>query len=151
VLITSVNVYFIQSYTDLTSPLDAADPLKSLTQAKARALRMTFLREIEAEKIRTSFSDALKENGVSLEDPAIQAILSNLKFDVKKGGSVDIIGTKTDSGAEKLQLIFPERTVLAESQTLVTDFWKIWFGKPADGGLEDLKPRLLSLDQLMHL
>lgn len=151
VVIASVNVYLLLSYTDLNVPLDAGDPLKSLSQSRNRLLRMTFLRDVDAEKIRNSFADALKENGVSLEDPAMKKLLDALQFDVKKGGGVELIGLRPATGMEKVQMVFPTKTIESEGKTLVSDFWKIWFGKPADGGLEDLKPRLLSLDQLMHM
>lgn len=150
VIIASVNVYMLLSYTDLKS-LDLQDPLKSLGGSRHRLLRMTFLRDVDAGKIRDSFADALKENDVSLEEPGIKALLSALQFDVKKGGSVEIVGSRPVGAPEKLSLVFPGKTIEAEGKTVVSDFWKIWFGKPADGGLKDLKARLLSLDQLMHM
>lgn len=132
ILIASVNVYHAASY------LEGA----SLEKSRVRALCLTFLRDLDSGKIRSSFGDALKENGVSLESPEMQKLFALMSFDVKKGEKVHFIGVR----GEKTDTIFFElagKTLKAEGSQLVENFWKIWFGKPADSGLEALKKLLI--------
>lgn len=134
ILIASVNVYYAASYMDQ----------KQLEKSKTRALVLTFLRDLNSDKIRSSFTDALKENEVDVETEAMQKLFAMMAFDVKKGSQVRFIGTLGDA-SDTLLIELPGQTIKTEGPKLAENFWKIWFGKPADSGLKDLK-ELLSAD-----
>jgi hypothetical protein len=132
VVLVKAKVYVAAHYTDEAKPV---------VESSTRAMHLTFLRDVDAEKIRSSFTDSLKENGVDPENSAVKHILSALTFSMKDKGTLTLIG-ETGPGREILTLEGPT-TTRAESKDVVTSFWKIWFGKPADGGLEDLQEELL--------
>lgn len=133
ILIASVNVYHAASYLDQ----------RSLEKSKVRLLSLTFLRDLASEKIRSSFSDALRENGIALDTPEMQSLFQLMTFDVKKGSKVNFIGLRGEK-SETILFELPDKTLKAEGPSIVQDFWKIWFGKPADSGLKDLKEQLES-------
>jgi len=144
IVLIKVDVYAAAHYIDPSAKLTASDPLTGLRQAKAKALQLTFLRDVNAEKIRDSFSDALKENKVDLESPMMKLAFSKLTFDVKKGQTVSLLGLKKEGDTEVLHFESPAESFRIEGPGAATEFWKIWFGEPEDSGLEKLKAALLS-------
>ncbi len=142
VVIVKANVYVAAHYLDAGVVLDPKEPMKGLAQSKNRVLHLTFLRDLTSDKIKDSFKDALKENGVDTESGAVKKIFSELNFDMKEKGTVALVGSKLADGTEQLLVEGPTQ-ILASGKGLVSLFWTIWFGKPADGGLEDLKAELL--------
>jgi len=144
IVLIKVDVYAAAHYIDPVAKLSAADPLTGIREAKAKALHLTFLRDVDAEKIRNSFSDALKENKVDLESPMMKLAFSKLTFDMKKGQSVSLLGLKKEGDREVLHFESPAGSFQIEGPGAASEFWKIWFGEPEDSGLEKLKAALLS-------
>jgi hypothetical protein len=69
--------------------------------------------------------------------------MSKMTFDVKSGESLTLIGTGSGD-QEEATWELPGGTISEKGAGAASLFWKSWFGKPADGGLEDLKADLLS-------
>jgi hypothetical protein len=134
VLFVKADVYVAASYAEA-----GATPMA----AKTKAITMTFLRDVDAGKIRDSFTGALKKNHVDLESPVIKQAFGKMTFDMKEKQTLTLAGFRKESKGEILVFESPQGTFQVEGETVVSDFWKIWFGEPDDGGLEDLKAKLL--------
>jgi hypothetical protein len=120
--------------------------LNSLTSNKLVALRMEFLRDVGVEKMVSSFTDGLKENDLKPEEPVYQHFFDAMKKsgDVKEKQTWTIVFEKKDkdesihmeNGEGKVQMI-------SVPQGTTKNIFKIWFGKPADSGLEEMKEAFL--------
>ncbi|MFN3453835.1 MAG: chalcone isomerase family protein [Pseudobdellovibrio sp.] len=123
------------------------DALKSLEQSRSVAIRMTFLRNVDAPTVASSYRDALIANSVSLNDAAISAFLSNVAKggDALKAKSLIILLTNNADGSVTLQYEDTQgqlSTVVGPHQ-LQQQILSIWLGVPADSGLKTLKESLL--------
>lgn len=130
VLVTNVSVYRLDRYESCDG------------KAFPRVLRLVFLRDVGSEKIRDSFRDALAANAVPVgDDSLLGKLLSDWKQDLKEDSSLWIIADKKDS-TERLALATDSTEIKTESGDAASQFWKIWFGKPADSGLETLQSQI---------
>jgi hypothetical protein len=137
-----VNVYIAASYIDNASALSPAAPMDGLQKSKVNALQLTFLRNLSAEQVRGAFLESLKKNGADTTNPAIQEVLQKIDMELPKGSTMTLLGV-SGIGKETLWLETTKGLIHVEGPGLATQFWRIWFGEPADGGLEDLKKKLL--------
>lgn len=138
----NVNIYIVSSYTDTVQKLPAEDPMSALDRNKVKALQLTFLREVSGDIVRKAFVESLKSNGADPESPALAAILNKLDMPMPKGSNLTLLGYQNGKN-ETLVFETPNgKTLTTEGPGVASQFWKIWFGKPADSGLENLKPEL---------
>lgn len=133
IIFVNVNVYVAAHYTDGTP------------EKKIRALQMTMLRDLSAEKIRDAFADSLKSNAIDTESAGMASLLKQISFDVKKGQTITFVALPLANGSQAVAYDVAGQGFRAEGPGLADQFWSIWFGKPADGGLERLKKDLTSL------
>jgi hypothetical protein len=124
----------------------AAGALSSLAGEKAVAIRLHFLRDVDAEKVVEGFKEALEANGVDLKSAALQSFFSA----VVKGGEAKESKTLTIAGEKSgaTEKIFYEDgqgalTSIEGPPGLIRSIFSIWFGKSADSGLESFKKELL--------
>jgi hypothetical protein len=123
--------------------------LGSLAAQKAVAVRMTFLRDVDGEKISSSFKDALKENSISLDSAHVKAFLDAVKTggEVKEKTTLVVLGEKLPSGKEAVSFENSEgklSTVVGEPG-LIREVFSIWLGKIDDSGLEHLRDGFLGV------
>jgi hypothetical protein len=138
-----VNVYIAASYIDHAGGLPAGAPMDGIQKSKVNALQLTFLRNLSAEQVRGAFVESLKKNGSDVTSPAIQGILSKLDSEMPKGSTLTLFGIE-HAARQTLSIETPTGAVVTgDGPNLATQFWRIWFGEPADGGLEDLKAMLV--------
>jgi hypothetical protein len=143
VVIINAKVYVAASYIDSPKGLDPKDPMKGIVASKVKALQLTLMRDLSAEKIRDSFRDSLASNQVDVKNPAIERTFAKITFDVKEGSTITLVGyEKAGGGSQVVTWELPGLTITDEAPGLADMFWKIWFGNPADGGLEKLKAEL---------
>ena len=76
------------------------------------------------------------------KSPGMASLLSQITFDVKKGQTITFAGYQNADGTQGVTYELQGKTFQAKGKGLADDFWSIWFGKPADGGLERLKKAL---------
>lgn len=142
VALFNVNVYVASSYTDKPGALPAASPMDGIAKSKVNALQLTFLRDLSADQVRGAFGESLTHNGADPASPALAAILSKLDMPMPKGSTLTFLGVRGDKG-EKIWVEAPGGKMLSsEGPSVARDFWQIWFGKPADGGLDSLRGEL---------
>lgn len=143
VVFIKVNVYVASHYVSNPSAWTANDPAGALKKQPRRLLNLNFMRDVPGEKIKGAFEDSLKENGLDPERKDLAKILNGMAADLKEKDQISFSGTiDGKSGEQTLTAKGPSGSVEAKSPSIVDDMWSIWFGKPADGGLEDLKAEL---------
>lgn len=123
---------------------DAA--LASLKAAGPVQLRLTMLRDLPAKKISDSFIDALKANDIAVDDGDMKTVMGHISSmsEFKQGEIFSIVGsTSGDKGFLYLQKPTGEIITITGSAKLPEQMFSIWFGKPVDDKLADLKKELL--------
>lgn len=127
----------IKTESEILGSLKAAGPVQ---------LRLTMLRDLPANKISDSFIDALKANNVAIDSGDMKTVLGHIAGmnEFKKGEIFSIVGqTKDDKGSLFLQKPNGEIITILGSASLVEQMFSIWFGKPVDDKLVELKKELL--------
>jgi Chalcone isomerase-like len=139
------DVYLAESFVD--SPLKGTreERLKQVEGAKRKAISLTMLRGLSADTIKEGFQQVLSFNGVPLENGPLKEALDQVTGDMPEKSKVTIVGTTSPTDGQVLTVEIPGKTFTVKGETIVSDFWKIWFGRPADEGLEALQTDLLGL------
>lgn len=148
VLFISVNVYEAQFLVSdkpaFMSALKSGTPMAALAKADKAELQLKFLRNVSASKIETSFREALEANKISPKSPNMKAFLKVIedspKFD--EGKTVVLTGNIKE-GTMLYTDPAGKTTTMKVGTADVLNLFSIWFGTPADGGLEKLKNALL--------
>jgi len=143
IVLLKIDVYVAAHYLDSGTKLTEADPMVGVKAAKAKAIQLTFLRDVDSGKIRDSFSEALRKNNVDMESPVMKSVMARLTFDMKEKQTLTLVGIKQPDGSEVLHFEAPTGPFKVEGPSIATEFWKMWFGEPEDGGLEKLKSALI--------
>lgn len=125
--------------------------LPSIDNETSVAIRMSFLRDVDAQTVATSFQDSFDANKISARDPDVVQFMNvvNKNGDVKSGGTLTIFITKNADGSETLayENLKPgtdvQPAVIQVGKDMAHKIMSIWLGNPADSGLADLKAALL--------
>lgn len=123
-----------------------SEALTSLKSAGPVQLRLTMLRDLPATKISDSFIDALKANAVTVDSGDMKTVLGHISSmsEFKQGEIFSIVGnTVGDKGYLYLQKPNGEMITVTGSAQLPEQMFSIWFGKPVDDKLAELKKELL--------
>lgn len=144
-----VPVYVTQLFSEEPSRFErtADQALNSLDQVKTIALRMTFLRDVDAETVQSSYKEALIKNNVDTTETSVQAFLTAVVNGgaAEKDKSLTLLFEKHSDGTEVVRYENTKGAVVTISggRGLHHKILSIWLGEPADGGLEQLKTDLL--------
>lgn len=120
--------------------------LASLKGQKAVAIKLHFVRAVEAKDVQKSFADALKINKIDVNDGAVKQFLDATKNGkAEEGKALTVLGATLKDGSE---VIFYETTGGEISEIkgpagFIEKIFSIWLGRPADVGLAELKKQLL--------
>lgn len=142
ILLVKVNVYLAASYVEDPKALNSSDPLAGIQSSKGKILKLTLLRAMSGADIRSSFEESLDYNGVDLNETAIANVFEQFNFSGNAGDTFTLIGYPGSGSLERLVIELPNKTIEEEGKDLSFNFWKVWFGKPLDSGLETLKKAL---------
>jgi len=148
VVFFNVNVYEAQFLVSdkpaFMSSLKSGTPMAALAKTDKAELRLKFLRNVSAGKIETSFRDGLEANKISPKTPNMKAFLKVIEdspeFD--EGKTVVLTGNIKE-GTIVYTDTAGKATTMKVGTADVLNLFSIWFGTPADGGLEKLKSALL--------
>lgn len=141
------DVYVGQFFVSDPAKFKKAAALDSLSDLKAVAISMSFLRDVEAKKILSAFEEGFKENKISAEDPSVKAFLEIVRSapEAKKNSTLTILGEKM---ADKEVITFEDSQGKASSISGSAGFLKnvfsLWLGKMPDSGLEEFQKALLA-------
>lgn len=149
VLVTNVRVYVAQILADNAAKFVRTNDgaLKSLKDMKTVAITLTFLRDVEAEKVMSAFLDSLDANGVDYNKEDVSAFLEAVRVggQADNGKTLSIVLTRVD---EKTSKVVYEATngsfeeITGDAQ-LFDEIASIWLGKTTDGGLENAKTAIV--------
>ncbi len=148
----TVSVYVMQVMAAAPEKLvkDEQKFLDSVPGAGPVQLHLTFLRDLPGEKISSSFKEGLEANGLKTDDKSlglelgtIMKELNNIK-EFKKGQSFAITFTWAGDNAT-VYLTDPNARIISVTgpKAFASSLLSIWFGKPADSKLEELKKSLV--------
>ena len=142
VVFVNIKAYVLASYLQDSTGL-AANPMAVIDRNPVKALRLTFLRDISGSRMQDAFKDSLAENGYKPDDSTYGPILKQIAEDVKEKSTLDIVELPFKGDEDVLVFQYPDRKVTTKGKGIASAFWKIWFGKPADGELQDLKNEIV--------
>jgi hypothetical protein len=141
-----VGEFFADSPAKIVKTFDGA--LASLAAEKVVAIRLTFVRDVDGEKVSNGFKEALEENKVQLDSAEVRQFLGAVTSGgaVKEKQALTVVGDKRgtkeavsyENAAGKLVNITGE-------PGFVQNIFSIWLGKIDDSGLENLKNEILGL------
>lgn len=149
VLLVNVKVYTGQLFVSDLSKFkkNSSEALNSLSESGPVAFRLSFHRDVDAEKVQNSFKDALVVNKVDLKKTEIQSFLMAVKNggEAKEGKHLTIFGSKKSDGNETLTYedANQKSTAINGGPGLIKDVFAIWLGTPVDDGIEKLKAEIL--------
>ena len=149
VVLVNVKVYVGQLFVSNleTFKKTDTDALNSLSDQKAAAIQLHFLRDVDSENVRNSFRDALKNNSVNLEDTSVKAFLNAVVAggEAQKGKVMTVLAFKNDDGTETVvyENTAGKATEVKGPAGLMKNIFAIWLGKPSDDGVKKLKSSIL--------
>lgn len=149
VLVANVKVYVAQILVDQPARFqkDENKALASLDESNSAAIRLTFLRTVEADKVQVSFQDALRANGITAQDSETSKFLNavNAGGDAEQGKALTIVVSKKADGSETLayENTSGKVSVIEGSKGFMRKVFSIWLGKPVDNDIAALKKQLL--------
>ena len=148
VLFVPAKVYVAELFSnEATKYSRDNNALKSLETATVTAVRLTFLRGVDAATVASSYREALAANSVNLKDAAISQFLANVEAggDAANGKSFVMLLIQTKEGGTNLYYedTNGKQSVVQGPRALQQQILSIWLGASADSGLEKLKKSLL--------
>lgn len=130
-----------------TPPKTIEEGLETLSKQPVVAITLSFLRDVSVDKMRAAFGDALEANAVDPKSEAMKPLFAVLD---KSGGMKDHLTTtivleRTTDGKEGFRFENGEGVVQAASLETgaIKKILMMWFGKPADSGVERLHKQFL--------
>lgn len=149
VVIVNVKVYVAELMSSDASKFvrTDADALKSLDDSRTVAIRLTFLRGVDASTVQTSFKEALQANKINVADAAISQFLKAVDAggDAANGKPLTIV---TQKNADKTETVYYEDTngkvtKVDGNEGFSKQLMAIWLGTPSDNGVANLKAQLI--------
>jgi hypothetical protein len=149
VLFVPTKVYVAELFTNDRAKYsrDVNSALKSLENVSVTAVRLTFLRSVDAPTVASSYREALVANNVNLKDPSIVQFLADVEKggDASSGKSFVMLMILTKEGGTKLYYedTKDQVSVVDGPRALQQNILSIWLGESADSGLKKLKESLV--------
>ena len=149
VVMMNVRVYVGQLFVADTAKFkkNSAEALKSVSEASPVAVQLHFLRDVDAEKVQSSFKDALEANKVDLKKSEVIKFLDAVKTggEAKKASTMTILGAKKSDGSEVITYEDSnlKATTVSGGPGFIQDIFSIWLGHPSDDGVAKLKESIL--------
>lgn len=149
VLVSNVKVYVAQIFMDNAGKFvrSASGAVQSVGDMKAGAVRLTFLRNVDAPTVQTSFKDAFNANGVDVNNSGVKAFLSAVSKGADAGSGHSMTMAMKRDGAG-VTLVYENTkggsSTIKGDSSLFKAVMSIWLGTPADSGLATLKTSILS-------
>ena len=136
-LLASKPEKLIRTETGFLGSLKAANPVQ---------LHLTFLRDLPGRKVAESFKEGLEANKISVKKltPELSQVLDQVTAvdEFKKGQSFSITALWMGSQGSIVLEDDQKIKMIAGSDEFIEQIFSIWFGKPADPKLNDLRKEL---------
>lgn len=142
----NVSVYVAEWFIQDTKIwAQSIDDLKSLAPV---AMRLTFVRNVESDKIEGAFRESLRSNKIKIEDPPIKEFLAAIIAggEIKPQETLTFLGHFNDDGSETLfyESNSNKVTEIRGPSGFLKKIFSLWFGETEDPNLIELKKALLS-------
>ena len=140
-----IKVYIAQFFAELPDAFDRTEQgaMKSMSNIGVAALRLTFLRTVDAATVQSSFKEGLNANDIDPTQEDVATFLNTVTNggDAISGTSMTIVGSKKADGTEVITYEDSSGTVtsIPGKAGFVNKIFAIWFSESADSGLEKLK------------
>lgn len=150
VAIAQVKVYIAELLSSDASKFvrTESEALASLDQSRTIALRMNFVRGVDAATVQTSFSEGFAANSISVADSSVSAFLSAVRNggDAVSGKALTVVAQKN---ADKSETIYYEDsngkvTSIQGAEGFSKKVLSLWLGKGADAGVDALRQQIIS-------
>jgi hypothetical protein len=148
--LVTVSVYVAELFAKNPTSLVKTNEgiLTSLKSAGPVQLRLTVSRDLKGSQISDSFKEALKANDIDTANTTaeLSAVLTAVNGITKfKKGEVFSLTAEWKDTTATLFIQRPDQSIqkISGPEKFVTDLFSIWFGKPVDDKMEDLKKTLL--------
>lgn len=143
-----VRVYVLELLASNSAKLEKTEDgfLKSLPASGPVLLHITFLRDLPGTKISEAFKEGLESNGIKTLSPELENVLKEIATikEFKKNESFSIaIAWKEKEATIYMQQTGAEIKMVSGASEFADNFLSIWFGKPSDSRLGDLKKNLI--------
>lgn len=126
---------------DLDKALDSLDAMNAV------ALRMSFLRSVEVEKLLENYKLGMEANGLNVAAPDVQGFLQAVQDggEAQGGQDVVIVGEKLADGTELVTYQNSEGKTNTVKGTagFVKGIFSLWIGKTIEKETEELKKNLI--------
>jgi hypothetical protein len=149
VVFIHVKVYVGEIFTDDLTKVERSSEkaLESISNQRFSALRLSFLRSVDAEKIETSFVEALAANSVSKTDQGVSEFLAAVKSsgEAKEGKAMLFLFKKESEQTESIEFQNGDSkpSKATGPKGLIKKILSIWLGTPADDALAKMKSEIL--------
>lgn len=148
VVLLNVKVYVAEIFKTPGITIDKASDkvVTSFLQHPAYAIQLTFLRDVDADKVMTSFKEALEKNKADLKSSGIKTLLERVAQggEVQKGQTLTFVMQKNSDKEPSLIFENNKGEIVEISGTEnIRSILLMWFGEPADSGIQKLKEELL--------
>lgn len=147
VVLVNLKVYVGELLVSDSTKFKKSEALKSITEAAPALVQLHFLRDVDADRVQSSFQDALEANKVDLKKPEIQKFLDAVKNggEAKKGKMLSIYGAKNSDGSEVITYegSNSKATTVSGGAGFIQEIFSIWLGTPSDDGVAKLKSDIL--------
>lgn len=147
VVFVSVNVYHIASYVMYPEKLKLPNAMEGIQASPTRLLKLTLLRNLSGQEIRTSFEQALEHNGVDITHASFVKMMEQIEGTSTSPGQTVLFGATPGKSEERIFVELPNKKFEDETKGLSTDMWKIWFNKPVDAPMKELQKLLVGKSQ----
>lgn len=146
----SVKVYLAEVFADKSESFERNNEkaLESLAASPTVAVRITFLRNVDAETIMNAFKDGFGVNNIDVnKDAPIKAFLDA----VAKGGDGDegktltfVLARNTDGSETLVYEDSKAKLVTIQSSGLTKKVLSLWLGKMVDSKAQEMKNEIVS-------
>jgi hypothetical protein len=149
VAVVNVKVYVTQLMLSDASHYIRTDAgaLKSAAEVSSSAIRLDFLRSVDAQTVQLAFRDSLIANQVDLNDSGVKAFLNAVAAggDAAQGKALTLVFEHLPSGKEAVTYEdnSGKTTTVTGEAGLIHNILSIWLGKTTDNGLANLKKSLI--------
>ncbi len=144
------NVYVGQVFSTeglASPPKSIEEGLETLAKQPVVAITLSFLRDVSVDKMKAAFEDSLQTNKI---DPKAEAMKPLFSVVEKSGGMKDKLTTtivleRAPDGKESFRFENGKGEVQASGveSGAIRKILTMWFGKPADSGVERLHKQFL--------
>lgn len=139
----SVEVAIVQSYFDSSVPVNAGNPLDTVSRSRAKVIIMDFVHDVSSSQAQEATLNAMRINGLNSNTPVFRLVLEKMNGDLYVGDRVLVTCISRPDGSDAISVLTPNLYEGTSGRGIGSLVWRLWFGNTADDDVEGLKQALL--------